>query len=87
MELPPKSRRGVYYDLEVSPYAFTSPYGDVFKFASRKKLEMYRRDIQTEVQRVEKVLDKTGLAHTLPAEIINLIRRATYQAHYCKFER
>lgn len=86
MEKPVKSRRGVYYDLIESPYEYTSPYGDSFKFPSQKKLDMYTRDIIKELERVEKVLDKTGLSAKLPPEILSLILRATYQAYYCKFE-
>ncbi|MBO5870270.1 MAG: hypothetical protein J6Q89_05915 [Clostridia bacterium] len=40
-----RSRRGVYYDLTESPYEYNSPYGDLFKFSSEKKLEIYTRDI------------------------------------------
>lgn len=39
------SARGVYYDLSISPYVYRSPYGEIFKFSSRKKLEMYSRKI------------------------------------------
>lgn len=86
MERPVRSRRGVYYDLTESPYEYTSPYGDSFRFASQKKLDMYTRDVKTELERVEKVMEKTGIVEKLPAEILQLIRRAAYQAYYCKFE-
>ena len=35
------SPRGVYYDLEKSPYEATDDLGHVFKFSSQKKLNMF----------------------------------------------
>lgn len=81
-----RSRRGVYYDLNLSPYEFTSPYGDVFKFSSAKKLEMYTRDVVKEIDRMTKVLDRNGLQQVIPQEIISLLYRSTYEAFYNKIE-
>jgi hypothetical protein len=82
-----KTRRGVYRDLNQSPYVYESPYGDSFKFPSEKKLEMYTRDIQTELDRVSKFLDRLSLGDTIPAEIIQLLYRSTYKALYRKVVR
>ena len=80
------SRYGVYYDLDMSPYEFTNSYGDLFKFSSAKKLEMYRRDIPKEIERVGKFLARNDLVDYLPPEIMHLIYRTTYHVFYRKIE-
>ncbi len=81
-----KSRRGVYYDLTQSPYEYESPYGDLFKFSSRKKLEIYTRDIPKELDRMTKNLERHRLGDYLPDEIIQLLYRATFRSFYRKIE-
>ena len=81
-----KSRRGVYYDLTKSPYEFSSPYGDLFKFSSQKKLEIYERDIPREIERLEKVIVRNDMIKFIPEEIKDLLRRAVYKAFYKKIE-
>ncbi len=76
------SRYGVYRDLEKSPYRYDSPYGDLFKFRSQKKLDIYTRDIETEIDRVRKFVNRRDLERYLPDEIIQLLYRATYRALY-----
>lgn len=76
------SRYGVYRDLSKSPYEYESPYGDLFKFRSQKKLEIYTRDIQKEIDRVTKFLDRLELGTHIPKEIIQLLYRSTYKALY-----
>lgn len=80
------SRYGVYRDLEKSPYRYESPYGDLFKFRSQKKLDIYQRDIRTEIDRVSKFVDRYDLVSYLPGEIIQLIYRVTYRALYDRVE-
>lgn len=80
------SRRGVYYDLDMSPYEYQSPYGDSFKFRSAKKLEVYTRDIEKEISRVEKVLNRNRLKSFLPSEIVTLIYKNVYRSFYRKIE-
>lgn len=80
------TRRGVYKDLSISPYGYTSPYGDSFKFSSAKRLEMYTRDIDSEIERLEKVLDRHRMKGFLPDEIITLLRRSVYKAFYKQIE-
>ncbi len=82
-----RSRRGVYYDLSESPYEFNSPYGDLFKFSSEKKLEIYRRDIVKEIKRVNDLFDRHDLKTIVPHEIIDLVRRAVYRSFYKRVER
>lgn len=82
-----RSRRGVYYDLTESPYEFNSPYGDLFKFSSEKKLEIYRRDIVKELKRVNDLFDRHDLKDYVPDEIIDLVRRAVYRSFYKRVER
>lgn len=81
-----KSRYGVYYDLEASPYEFTTPYGDVFKFRSAKKLEMYTRDAPKEIDRLQGVIDRNDLREFLPEELIRLLERTVYRSFYRKIE-
>lgn len=83
---PKVSRRGVYYDLNLSPYEYHSPYGDLFKFSSQKKLDMYTRDIVKEIDRIERVFSRHGLQNYLPDEILQLILRAVYQSFYSHIE-
>ncbi len=40
---PDVSRRGVYYNLEISPWEYKTPHGDILKFSSKKKLEIFTR--------------------------------------------
>lgn len=80
------SSRGVYYDLTKSPYEFTTPYGDLFKFSSKKKLEIYTRDIVKELKRVDNLLERHEMKDFLPCEIVQLIQRAVYKSFYRKVE-
>lgn len=80
------SRYGVYRDLEKSPYRFESPYGDLFKFRSQKKLDIYTRDIDKEIERLGKYLSRMDLYHYLPEEIIHLLYRKVYEALYMRVE-
>lgn len=86
MREPIKSRRGVYYNLEESPYEFTSPYGDLFKFSSAKKLEIYARDVEKETDRVTKLIKRHELETFIPEEIKHLLFRAVYKSFYKKIE-
>lgn len=81
-----KSRRGVYYDLKKSPYEYYTPYGDLFKFSSQKKLDIYRREIVKECDRLKKLLDRNGLGDYIPDEIIWYLYRAVYRSFYDKIE-
>lgn len=81
-----KSRRGVYYDLTISPYEYETPYGDIFKFSSRKKLEIYTRDIEKEICRLGKYLERNDFGDFLPDEIIQLLYRAVFKSFYRKIE-
>ena len=81
------SRRGVYYDLTLSPYEYTTPYGDTFKFSSEKKLAIYTRDVVKEVKRVEDLFKRNDLKKLVPDEIIELVKRAVYTAFYKQVER
>lgn len=81
------SRRGVYRDLSLSPYEYVSPYGDLFKFPSQKKLEVYARDVDKELERMTKQIERLHLEEYLPHEIIRLLYRSTYRAFYRKVVR
>lgn len=80
------SRRGVYYDLTISPYEFTTPYGDIFKFSSSKKLEIYTRDISKEIKRLETLIQRNDMQSFIPDEILQLLIKAVYRSFYKKIE-
>ena len=81
-----KSRYGVYYDLSESPYEFTNSYGDVFKFRSKKKLEIFTRDAPKEIARLEDIITRHQMGEFLPPEIIQLLHRTVYRSFYKKIE-
>lgn len=76
------TRRGVYKDLTKSPHVFNSPCGDSFKFASAKKLEIYTRDVQKEIEKLDKALARHGLRDALPPEIVTMLHRYMYRVFY-----
>lgn len=80
------SRRGVYYDLTISPYEFKTPYGEIFKFSSEKKLEIYTRDIPKELKRLQGIIDRNDMQTFIPPEILQLVEKAVYKAFYVKVE-
>ena len=81
-----KSRYGVWYDLEASPYEYRTQYGDVFKFRSQKKLDMYTRDAPKEIERMDSIIDRNNMRDFLPADIIRLLHRTVYRSFYRKIE-
>lgn len=80
------SRRGVYKDLTKSPYKYTNLYGDSFKFSSKKKLEMFTRDIETELKRLDKCIQRNDMESFIPTEIYQLLRKAVFDSLYKKIE-
>lgn len=86
MSNTPVTRRGVYKDLSLSPYEYKSPYGDIFKFSSAKRLEMYERDVPKEVERLEKLLARNDMREWLPPEIVQLLANVVYRSFYRKIE-
>ena len=58
MTKPGVSRRGIYYNLEISPYSFTTPCGDIFKFSSPKKLEIYVRRLNELNRKRDKIVNE-----------------------------
>lgn len=80
------SRRGVYYDLTRSPYEYKSPYGDLFKFSSAKKLEIYSRDVIKEVSRFQNLTERHNLKRYIDHYSYETIERGIYKAFYRKIE-
>lgn len=80
------SRRGVYYDLTISPYEYITPYGEIFKFSSQKKLDIYTRDIGKELERVQKIVDRYDMKSFVEDEILQLINKAVYRSFYKRTE-
>lgn len=81
-----KSRYGVWYDLEASPYEYRTPYGDVFKFRSQKKLDIYTRDAPKEIDRMNSIIERNEMTDFLPDDIIRLLHRTVYRSFYRKIE-
>lgn len=80
------SRRGVYYDISLSPYEFKTPYGDIFKFSSAKKLEIYRREIIKELERFDKFIIRFGIKEYLTDSTFKELSNAIYQMVYNRVE-
>ena len=81
-----KSRYGVYYDKSASPYEYTTPYGDVFKFRSQKKLDIYTRDAPKEIERLNSIIERNAMNDFLPDDIVRLLHRTVYRSFYRKIE-
>lgn len=80
------SRRGVYYDLTISPYEYTTPHGEIFKFSSAKKMEIYTRDISKEITKLESIIQRNNMQSFIPDEILHMLVVAVYRAFYHKIE-
>lgn len=83
--------RGVYKDLSLSPYEYKTPYGASFKFPSSKRLEMYTRDVEKEIERLNKALTRNGLLEELQKdaetlETLKLLHHLTYRNYYNSVE-
>lgn len=78
--------RGVFKDLSISPYVYKTPYGDLFRFRSAKKLEMYEREIVKDLDRLESAIDRNDVRRFLTPDVITGIERAVYRATYKRIE-
>lgn len=79
---PKKSRRGYYYDLSISPYEYESPYGDLFKFPSEKQREIYCRNVQKEVEKIDKAFERVGCKPFLHSNTVQAVFRSVYRSFY-----
>lgn len=77
-----KSARGYYYNLEKSPYAYTSPYGDTFKLPSAARVKMMEKYVPEEMEKVERHMKRLGVADILEPEVVTLIKKAAIVAVY-----
>ena len=71
-----RSRRGVYYDLELSPWEFITPRGGIFKFSSETKLRVYTRAALEKMGEVNKMIDKHGMRDFISDELMKDIYTA-----------
>lgn len=55
------SRRGVYYDLTKSPYVYTDDFGNVFRFSSQKKLDIFIRKVKEAQENFNKEMENLKL--------------------------
>ena len=81
------SRRGVYYDLSASPWEYESPHGDLFKFRSRNKRDVYAKRVSGKIEQIQKAIDRYDLRDFLTEEMIAEIERAVYRSCYRYVER
>lgn len=79
---PDVSVKGYYYNLDISPYVWTSPYGDLFHLPSRKRVEMMEKRVPLALRRLEKLLDAHDLRKVLPPEMPAMLGRFIVQAVY-----
>lgn len=57
------SARGVYYDLEKSPFEYKDEFGAVFKFSSQAKLKIFENKVakkELDFKRERKKLEDMG---------------------------
>lgn len=80
------SRRGVYYDLSLSPHVHTSACGDVFKFSSAKKLEIFERELPKELEKLDKIIERNTLQDWIPTEFVAYFKRQITTALYKRIE-
>jgi len=76
------SAKGYYYNLNISPYEWKSPYGDIYKLPSRKRIELMDKRAKEELRRLDHVLARNDLKAALPSEIVTMIRRCCIEAVY-----
>lgn len=55
------SARGVYYDLEKSPYEYIDELGNTFKFSSEKKLSMFENRVKTKEERYKQEIQNLAI--------------------------
>lgn len=79
---PDVSVKGYYYNLDISPYVWTSPYGDSFHLPSAKKMEMMGKRVPKALHRLEKLLDAHDLREVLPPDLERMLARFIIQAVY-----
>ncbi len=81
------SPRGVYYDLEQSPYVYESPYGISFKFSSQARLESFHRHVVKSRARYCVMIKKIDiLTIKEQSDILSTIYKRVYQEVYAKVE-
>lgn len=80
------SRNGVYYDLNRSPYKFVTPHGKVYRFSSKKKLEIFERDIVAQLRRVDKFLHRNYIDGIVDECVRADLYRESYEGLYKKVE-
>jgi hypothetical protein len=50
--------RGVYLDVKLSPYVYKMGNGDILRFSSKKKLQIFRRELPKRKLLLSKLCDK-----------------------------
>lgn len=82
-----RSRRGVYYDLNLSPWEFTTPHGDIFKFRSENKLNVYTRNVPERINRLHAWIERNNLTEFIPDDLLHEMESAVYRSFYKQVER
>lgn len=55
-----KTKRGVYLDLSKSPWQYKAKDGTVLRFASEKKLQMFKSFVQLAGVKIDRAFDIAG---------------------------
>ena len=80
---PFKTRRGVYTDLSLSPYSVTTGCGNIFKFSSKKKMEIFQRICPERLEKLEKNFNKihkiTGYKFLITDGVISDLEHKVYK--------
>lgn len=76
------SVKGYYYNLDISPYGYTSPYGDFFHLPSIKRVEMMEKRVPVALRRLDKLLDAHDLRKVLPPDMPQMLARFVIKAVY-----
>lgn len=82
-----RSRRGVYYDLNMSPWEYQTPHGDIFKFRSENKMKVYARNVPERIDRLHAWIERNNLTEFITDELLKDMESAVYRSFYKYVER
>lgn len=71
------SKRGVYYNLEMSPYKYVYK-GETFKFSSLTKLTSYLRKVKTKLNDINKNDFENLANNNLYEQLVDNVYKTTY---------
>ena len=82
-EYNPVSVRGYYYDLSLSPYTIQGVNNDLYIFPSEKKREMFLKEFEKRVNRLNILLSRvsnlSGQSFTITKNMEEFIKKEIYK--------